>query len=232
MASDEQAEGISDVIGRNVRRLRGDRNQDDVAKSARAVGLAWSRQVVSGVESGVRQLDLAEATLLAVALRVGVLELLAGDNTTVVLSKDASAPLDIVRRVIGSESAGDVRINDLDTPESRAVQTMVPAMGAAFAEWSSEMSSLGLSKMSLDTVIQAEAAAEQLVEQRAAARLGTTARRVSLVAYDMWGHSLTEERDRRAAVRAPDTDRRSVQAFRGRITRELLVDLAHRLEED
>lgn len=223
MANDEQAVSISDVVARNVRRIRGDRSQDDLASAARAAGLAWSRQVISGIESGVRRLDLAEATLLAVALRVGLLELLAGDEV-VALSQEASAPLPAVRQIVGSEAIGEMPIDVIDRPESRAFSDAVHAAAGHWAELS-----MGLS-LSLDEAVKAENAAGQLAERRSAVRLRTTPLRVSLAAFDLWGHSLSAERDARAAARAPDTDRRSVQAFRGRITRELLAELARRLE--
>lgn len=69
-------------------------------------------------------------------------------------------------------------------------------------------------------------------ETKAAKRLERPAVEVAVAALGIWGHSLSEERDRRvAAVAPPDSTPRSVQALRGRVTRELVAELAAKFEE-
>jgi hypothetical protein len=55
---------------------------------------------------------------------------------------------------------------------------------------------------------------------------------VSLTAHKLWGHSLSEERDRRVAESAPKkATARSIQALRGHITRSLIEELQPALEK-
>lgn len=49
------------AIGENVKRLRGDRSQEALAKTMRTMGHAWKKQTVYNIETGQRQLKLTEA---------------------------------------------------------------------------------------------------------------------------------------------------------------------------
>lgn len=64
-------------------------------------------------------------------------------------------------------------------------------------------------------------------EKKAARRLGTSPESVVEVAPARWGRSLTEERERQVAAQAaPDATPRTRQALRGRVSRELVAELA------
>jgi transcriptional regulator with XRE-family HTH domain len=68
-------------IGERIIELRERRgwNQGDLSKTLKAHGLNWSQGTLSKVESGARPVRLAEAQLLATALRTKVYELLHAD---------------------------------------------------------------------------------------------------------------------------------------------------------
>lgn len=61
-----------------------------------------------------------------------------------------------------------------------------------------------------------------LPERRAARALGVPALTVALLSYRLWGHGFTRERDRRAGGDASPQKR-------GRVTRELVTELAGHL---
>lgn len=61
-------------------------------------------------------------------------------------------------------------------------------------------------------------------EIKASARLGITTERLQKLASLVWGRSLSEERERRLGD-VDDLPRRTVQARRGHITRQLLAEL-------
>jgi transcriptional regulator with XRE-family HTH domain len=63
-------------------------------------------------------------------------------------------------------------------------------------------------------------------EQKAARNLGVTAQTIAEVSFDLWGRSLTDERDARVEQEGSHlSSPRSVQALRGHITRQLLRDI-------
>lgn len=61
-------------------------------------------------------------------------------------------------------------------------------------------------------------------EIKAARRLLVTPDEIAQRAIRLWGHSLTDERERRLN-RTEGMDRRSVQALRGHVTRQLVAEL-------
>ncbi len=226
MASNEGL-GVADVVARNVRRLRGGRSQDEVARFVRVYGLPWSRSVIASIEAGTRSLDLAEAVLLAAALGVGVGGLLAGDVEEVVrLTGTVTQHLVEFRYALGHDSlsrdlldAGPAVSGNwglhLDPPEGDRVGRLAPQhVGGEIP----------------DEVVTAQILAMgQVAERRAAAKLGVTPRVATAAAFGLWGRSLTEERDRRTTERSGDAPAGSRQALRGRVTRELLEELSERI---
>jgi transcriptional regulator with XRE-family HTH domain len=83
-------ERITALLGRNGRNIRDARGltQQQVAAG---VGEGWSKATVSAVESGRRQLSIAELVMYARALGVGVPALLHDDTPSVPLVADLSA---------------------------------------------------------------------------------------------------------------------------------------------
>jgi hypothetical protein len=69
-------------------------------------------------------------------------------------------------------------------------------------------------------------------EMKAARKLSVDAEVVATAALGLWKRSLTEQRDAIVAETAPaDASPRTLQAMRGRVTRELLEELQARIEE-
>lgn len=70
-------------------------------------------------------------------------------------------------------------------------------------------------------------------ERKAARRLGVDPVALSAAAYRTWGRSFVAKRDGAAELeKAAGTDRRSLQAVRGHVTRQLLAELAPILEQE
>ena len=63
-------------------------------------------------------------------------------------------------------------------------------------------------------------------EQKAARSLGVTSQTIAEAAFDLWGRSLTEERDAKVDKEGPNlASARSVQALRGHVTRRLVSEI-------
>jgi len=84
-------------------------------------------------------------------------------------------------------------------------------------------------KLHMNDVIEAEKEAGQLVEQRAAGRLGVEPFFLAIAARRLWGHGFSTERDRRVQLAAPDA--RAAGAVAGHVTRALIGDVLPVLEE-
>ena len=68
-------------------------------------------------------------------------------------------------------------------------------------------------------------------EQKAARQLNISPYDIVKLAYNLWGRSLTDERDARVMKKADaDASARSLQAHRGHVTRVLLTDLRAEIE--
>lgn len=63
-------------------------------------------------------------------------------------------------------------------------------------------------------------------ERKAARKVGCSPAAILKAARELWGRTLSEERDRRIGERARALDRRTLQAVRGRVTRTLVKELA------
>lgn len=236
MASDAKSpQPLSRVIGERMKAVREAHGwrQDEVAARARDHGLRWTRATVAGIETGRREVTAGEMVLLPDLLRYAVeLPDLIPSGTWVALGPDAFASSEGVRaRLVGE--AGPSLPAELDVPYTRkfrrAAQQAVEAMRSP--EWQQAMRAYeaGMEAVwpkakggSLQRWITAERDADQEVERRAAERLGVDARHLALAARRRWGHSLTEERDRRTPAGV---------SSRGHITRALLAELRPALAE-
>ncbi len=191
MANNERT--LEEVVGRNLRGIRAqlELSQDEIAASARRVGLPWSRSSVTAVEAGTKTLDLGEVVLASLALAVSVADLLAGGGS-VRLSERSSISLPVLRAVLAGK----------ELPPGQHALKVLPESNRELA---------------------ATAAAGE-AEQKAARKIGVDAQVLTAAAIRLWGHSLTVERDARLGnVGSKST--RSIQALRGRVTRNLLEEL-------
>jgi hypothetical protein len=210
---------------------------EDVAASARSIGLDWSRGTVwaiekverdsSGSGSGSRRLAMAELLILpAILQRAGAAQ---GVQRDVSLD-DVMPRVDHVRigtlRLPGEALRGVLRGSPIDTfaledPELRSQQPERSAERGA-----------------LESLVRAQipqAATEVLawarlpVERSVARRLDVAPELAAMAGYRRWGASLTSHRDEIASQHSKPTSsdveaRRQLTAVRGHATREILND--------
>ncbi|MDT3441297.1 helix-turn-helix domain-containing protein [Pseudofrankia sp. BMG5.37] len=197
---------VGQVVGENLRRIREERRltQHEAALRCQTAGLPWTRVRVAAVERGAREsVDLGTLRVLADAFDVELAEFFAG--------------------------AGDVILSP------RAQQTRAGLRAALRGV--STTSEIGASDRVL-SVLDDETPIVRLrshrrvvsvdADQALAERLSVELADVLRAADGLWGHSLTEERDRRVAALG-DLEPGERQAHRGHITRELARDVEDRL---
>lgn len=195
------------VVGRNVRRIREalKLTQDDVATTARWLGVNWARSSIGLLEQGKRNVSLAEAILLVMVLNVAQQKHSDTEPAHVSLASLLSPDeQEAVFLTTGAKLSREV----VEATLSDAVFTRTGPMG--HAPW--------------------EAAGQ--IERNAAADLGLTPGMVAFIATLQWGHNISTERDRRfdADPANRKLNGRSAQAKRGQITRQLLDELRPRIE--
>lgn len=213
-------------VGAAVRqhRERHGRRQEDLARVARRVGLSWAGTKVAALERGDKALPAEELVLLPLVLSLAgcgqpsLADLLPDGEGTVALNARTSIPATVVGQLVRGDPAGHAQVTrrlnteDLDTPEREAAALRAGAIRHA----------AGYNR--LLTVGEMRAVAEGLGEadQRAARELGAVGYPFETLCAVLWGQSLSAKRDALlAATGADETNRASLAARRGRITREL-----------
>lgn len=232
----DEAKGLGQLLGDRLKELRVSQGltQEEVARRARLVGLAWSSTTVSSFEAGRRKsVALEELLLLSYAFRVDPGEWFVG-NGWVQLSPDAMASLGVIRAMLaGSPTDSWMRISERmwDDP---VFQDAPGVLGAQFERLNDRIRVakhyLG-PDVTTETAIQALEAAAGEAEVKAAYKFQVEPLQVSLEAFKNWGRGLTQERDRRFGEAARQVSFRSLSASRGHITRLLLKELAPKLRQ-
>lgn len=198
---------FSATVGRQVRKLREEagRSQDELAVAGRRAGLMWTRGSVASLETGRRGLGAEEFLVLPLVLRI-----LTGRNQWRLADL-----LPDNRRYISLPLGGE-RISSL--------KLLVAGKSVAALD-SPAATARPIRPIKLEE--QGEAV------RHAAKRLEVEPGTVSRVAERLWRRSLTEEREQRVAERGgTDASTRSLQALRGHVSRELINELRHALEEE
>lgn len=194
---------IDQVLGTNLERLRKEKgwSQDDLVSRGWQVGLPWSRSTIAALEGGKRGVELGEVVLLALILNSSVAELLAGDDLTLV-GDGTGMWLDDVRDVL--------------TSDHQTAQESFPDIHSRVSK---------AKAVDMHDLVMLSANGE--AEQKAARKLGVTPQTIAQAAYDIWGRSLTDERNLRVEQIdwVDETATRQVQAYRGHVTRELLDEI-------
>lgn len=196
---------VGDLIGRNVRRLREEREltQHELAQLWQRNGLNWARSKVSALESGARPtMSVGEIVIIAKAFRVPLRELFRGPERVLIGLVEASCmPVADLEELFGGAPSDGVTLNP-DYVSWRKGQQGIPVTRS----------------------LQADAELAQ--------RLGRPVGEVVEAAWAVFGGlTLTEERDRRVARMGkltPDEKR----AHRGHITRELSQVIEIQLKGD
>ena len=207
---------LSEVVGHNARLIRGDRRADEVARAARLYGLKWNTGRVSDFEHG--RLSPTVPTLLGVVL---ALSHITGRSVSLFELFECDEPIAINETLaLESERLRAYLSGTAATPLPEVVRDTVVA---AFRQASESFRQLPrhLDDVPIDAVELAELGSGES-EQRAAKELGIDLTRMIHESADLWGHSFSAERDRRAG---PDANAQK----RGRVSRQLKDELKVRL---
>lgn len=199
------------AVGENVKRFREAKGwtQEDAATLLRSDGLDFTRATIAHLERGSRALALDEIGLFRHALGMSLADLLAGES--VIVAGKVSMPLSVLRSLL------------LD-PDLQTRPPKRPRRPTVDDELRRQAQSHGVTE---SVMAQAIACSEHEAERKAARRLDRDPIEVSLSALERYGRCLSAERDSRVERRTdPATPRRSVQAIRGRVTRELLQEMS------
>jgi hypothetical protein len=183
---------------------------------------------LTDVEAGKKDLELAEALVLAEILDVPVEGLFEGDAVWVqVTAGFGGSPPGLRTLLRGGEEFSDrvTRLDQMAPP--RLQRSLTPAETARLPRLAPRLSE--------DLIEETLAVPRGEAEQKAARRLGVTPAEVAVVSRDLWGRSLTEEREWRLVVQTQEETEaellRSPHGLRGHVTRGLLVELARRFAE-
>ncbi len=239
-----EATPLPSIIGEQLRFVRGPLRQVDVAEIARRYGLNWRRATVAAVEAGHRTVTLEELLLLSMAFHKPLYWWVAGNSTLgagmemVQLTPDASGPKKGVVALLRGESLNDLKIatdrrvkrakgleiTDWELPEAGVLRAMQECFDNDL-----ERARLLWPEVEVTHMADVRVSAQKDAEMKAAKRLGITPFEVAVLAVKLWGHGLTEERDRLLASHDREGDSpRTHQARRGHVTRDLL----HQLEKE
>jgi hypothetical protein len=232
---------LREVVGANLRAARQEAgvSQDGLAHLVyNGFGLPWTRKTVRAVESGRRPLDLAEFVALVVTLS-GTFETEPSKHPLDLPDTPTGPPTD--RLLQGSGLAG-VGESMIDLERLRAILAGRPEVWAHRDGRNEVIPATNLAVVAYGEAFRehyreklepVERAARGEAEQKSAARLGETPYMVAALAFELWGRSLTDERDARVAEQAPEgATARTLQALRGHVTRGLDDELAERIEEE
>jgi DNA-binding XRE family transcriptional regulator len=200
---------LAALIGRRLKELReaAGLRQDDVAGLARRVGWEWTAATVAAIETGRREVSLAEFLSLPYIGRM--------------FPADRQQPRSLAD-FVGDAPLGEL-VGVLLSPDILTSRGEVFHLLQGRESTEQSLYSRGASERRIkarqDTHLDAE--------RKAARRLGVSTESVVRVSRRLWGRTLTEERDERVArAGAAGAKKSTAQALRGHVTRELSSELA------
>lgn len=248
-----ERETIPQLLGRRLREEReaAGLRQEDIARIAVAYGFKWGRSSVAALEAGTRKVSAEELLMLPLIAQDAGLrsDSLIRDTDVVVLTEDLSMWGRGVRRMLlnGSEKRRllaaskenrkqfeDAVFAQVPTPQSPVMgEFLNPDERLRNARFLVDRYASVLLGVYLWPQLNERSAREAVarsvhpaeVDRKVASKIDATPTTVSLMAQALWGRSLTEERDRRAAERGNHDDARARQGARGFVTRELTREL-------
>lgn len=217
----EQVLSLQQVVGENVKRVRGERHmlQEEVASAARNAGLKWTGVTLTQIENGNRSISAEELLLLAVILDEPLAELLHYPDADVELSETMLLPSSVLRAIVSSET----RVSELQVVDESLQWRPIPNL-----EW--ELDERVLEGMwrahlfpSLLTYLRVRDGSRGEAERKAGMQMSGTAAEMAAIALRLFGRSLTDERDVRAKEAVKEG--KQLRAVRGHITRALLEEM-------
>jgi transcriptional regulator with XRE-family HTH domain len=212
---------LSKTVGAAIRRIRISHgiSVEDLARASRSIGLSWSRPTLASIEAGKRGLAFEEILALPIMfgwvnVQVSVLELLGEDGLDLTPLWHAT-PAGLAELFNGGSDLSDSSEIHLGANIAERART-------ARKEW--ERTLRRHPTLPEDTGLKALAAAEKdEATQKASRRLHQTVLDITVASINLWGRSLTEERNARVADE--DLPEPTRTALRGRATRVLLDEL-------
>ncbi|MFZ0718130.1 hypothetical protein [Mycobacterium sp.] len=210
----DQPESLAVLVGRNCKRTRSaiGVTQDELAQSARLVGLRWTASAVGDFEAG------RSAPSFATVLAVGMALQFALEGTAEQRKEVPTWGVTLADLVDGE---GWVALTDRMSLPARLLaaacrgQFFASEDPQSFREWFERARKAeGVVFADVGTVIPLGG----LTEHRLAKRLGLSALELASLSAELWQTTFSKERDRRAG---PDAN----QQKRGRISRELRAEL-------
>lgn len=218
---------LGQVVGARVAAIRTTYGltQEDIAAAARQSGLRWGRSSVAQLEAGVKRLTGEELLVLphviATATRYGeelaLLELVSPTQGRVELTAEVQ-PTRSGLEALFAGASGSTRATSL-RDMSALFEPLYDFM---------EIAQRYAGDLTLGSVADAAQSVGE-AERKLARKLDVPAVAVAMVAFRLWGRSLSDERDARAGDLG---DRRRRQAQRGHITRQLEAELRPLLKDD
>ncbi len=228
------------AVGSEIQRIRENHKwrQEELAEKARREwGLRWNRATVAAIETGKRELSPIEFFLLLPLLELESYSELFPKNQAIAITPEVVLMSDVLRHLLP-----EYVMSPKDILDSRQFQES----GVGVGEGLRTIKQLGLEAKKFPTTpdfwrrLKQHAAGD--AEQKAARYLRVQPMVISVVSYNLWNRSLSEERDSRALellnlwsgeereftadeVEEDEWLRRRLQTFRGHATRELLREL-------
>jgi transcriptional regulator with XRE-family HTH domain len=195
---------FEEAIAATLRQLRQERgwSQEQVASQAREFGLDWTRVAVHNIETRKRHVSLGEFVVLPLIYEESLADLVSRSDGPYVMGGDLVLEARDVRALLRGGAGVKPRLS------RRA-----------------EVSPLGQPG---DRLVRAVAMGS--AERNAARRLRWTPEQVAELAILLWGHGLTEERERLLSQR--DVAEEAARTVRGHLTRQLLAELQQAMERE
>jgi hypothetical protein len=124
--------------------------------------------------------------------------------------------------LVGADDHSEQATALLDSAEEKRISEH-------FEEWD-QFAAASTPDIRMDIFDQALQEARNKSERQAARKLGVDPIELSMVAFHLWGHSFSTERNERARRQAgPKTKPATLRAVRGHITRRMLIEVAAHL---
>lgn len=235
---------LRQVVGEAARRVRqaAGARQEDVARHARAWGLAWDDSRIAALERGEKAISAEELALLPLVLsdacreRLTLADLIDPEER-IRLSSTVTTPGRVLLDVYAARDVDQVPVRDLGPPVAVRVAAHMGVTPKQLAtDWERYTTAQErLAELVPDVtegrtaeLLEAEGGA---AERKAAARIGESALVVVAMSRLLWGRTLTDERDRIVSERADaGADSERLRALRGRVTRQLVDQLAREIK--
>jgi len=195
---------LEQAIGGELKRLREASGalQEAIALAAQQCGLDWSQATISAIEDGRRGLSIGELGLLPQIVHA---------------AKLVPTPIRVLDLI--PETDKEVVVAGTLQAPLRVARSLFSALPRP-PKRKSVSESLGLSETLTYRVFRVTEA-----DRKAARKLHITPPEIDSVAHTLWGHGLTQERDRRLGAGATTLPPRSLQAVRGRATLALTREI-------